>query len=52
MTTEIRTKKQPIQTMDKSPNLGGPTTTLLDSTEKRIYRAFAERYAILNGWSQ
>lgn len=51
MTTEIKTKKEPIQSMDKSPNLGGPTTTLLASTEKDIYRAFADRYAILNGWS-
>lgn len=51
MTTEISNKKTPSQAFVKSPNLGGPTTHLLDSTEKAIYRAFADRYAILNGWS-
>lgn len=51
MTTEIRNKKTPSQTVAKSPNLGGPTIPILDSTEKEIYRAWADRYAILNGWS-
>ena len=52
MTTGIKEKKQPSQQPGAGLNLGGPTIPILDSTEKEIYRAWADRYAILNGWSQ
>lgn len=52
MTTGIKEKKQPSQQPGAGLNLGGPTTHLLASTEKEFYRKWADRYAILNGWSQ
>lgn len=49
MTTQINAKNTSTQTVQGSPNLGGPTTTYLDKSEKQINRDWAKRYELLNG---
>lgn len=49
MSTKINTTGTSTQTVQVSPNLGGPTPNYLDKAEKQINRDFAQRYESLNG---